>query len=118
MNERERVVDHRKLRELANTLTNDQRRLLREGLAGGSDVDPETLGASLRSIDSELMFRLLAADSPDFAESNSRVVAAAPPDAGTGDGGTPDGGVPDGGTPDGGTTKPPAPKPEPPLTRW
>jgi len=110
--EHDQMIDHDKLRELANTLTGDQRRLLREGLAGGKDVDAETLSASLKRFDSELMFLKLASDSPTFEASNERAAAAAPPDAGTGDGGTPDGGTPDGGT------TPPKPKPEPPLTRW
>ena len=106
------MIDHDKLRELAKSLTGDQRRLLREGLAGGKDVDAETLSASLKRFDSELMFLKLASDSPTFEASNERAAAAAPPDAGTGDGGTPDGGTSDGGT------TPPKPKPEPPLTRW
>lgn len=107
------MVDHDKLRELADTLTEDQRRLLREGLAGGSDLDPTTLSASLRSFDTVLMFRMLADDGGSFGAPTERALAEAPPDGGVPDGGTPpDGGLPDGGTP------PPKPKPEPPLTRW
>jgi hypothetical protein len=109
--EYERMIDHDKLRELADTLTQDQRRLLREGLAGGADIDPESLTASLKRLDSELLFLKLATESSE--SSVSRTLAAAPPDAGV-----PDGGTGDGGTPDGGTTQPPKPKPEPPLTRW
>jgi hypothetical protein len=104
------MIDHDKLRELADTLTEDQRRLLREGLAGGADVDPVSLTASLKKLDSELLFLKLASESSE--SSVSRTLAEAPPDAGVPDGGTPDGGTPDGGT------QPPKPKPEPPLTRW
>ncbi len=95
-------IDHDKLLELAQTLTDDQRRLLREGLGTGEYVDPEGLSEALRSFDSEAMFeRLVSADAVDVF-----VVAD-----------TPDGGVPDGGVPDGGTQPVPVP-PEPPLTRW
>jgi hypothetical protein len=98
-------VDFGKLSELAETLTEDQRRLLREGLGGGQDLDPQTLGEALRSFDTEAMFaRLepLSADAPD----------AGPADAGTGDAGTGDAG-----TGDAGGTPHPVPV-EPPLTRW
>ncbi len=89
-------ADYDKLAELADTLTDDQRRLLREGLASGEYVDPEKLGASLRSFDTDAMFQTLAVR-----------------DAGAGDAGTTL--PPDGGTGDGGTSPTP---PEPPLSRW
>lgn len=88
------TVDSDKLRELADTLTDDQRRLLREGLAGGRDLDPDSLAEILNSYENQAIFRELAATPAS------------------------DAGAPDGGTtlpPDGGTTHPP---PEPPLTRW
>ena len=94
-------VDPQKLRELAYSLSADQRRLLQEGLAVGGSIDPDSLRATLNSPENQEIFRELAADVP---------AAEAP------DGGVPDGGVPDGGVPDGGTTHPPVV--EPPLTRW
>jgi hypothetical protein len=90
------AVDPEKLRELACTLSEDQRRLLREGLAGGENLDPDELGAVFDSLENKEIFRVLAAEAPD--------------------GGAPDGGVPDGGTGDGGTAPPTTV--EPPLTRW
>jgi hypothetical protein len=60
-------IDNDKLHELAKTLTDDQRRLLREGLAGGGAVDPKSLAKSLQSVDTEAVFGLLAADSPSIA---------------------------------------------------
>jgi hypothetical protein len=83
-------IDHDKLRELANTLTEDQRRLLREGLAGGADPDPDELHATLQSFDRETVHALAAADAGD----------AGAGDAGAGAGGTA------------------PPVTEPPLTRW
>lgn len=89
------TVDAGKLRELAYSLSEDQRRLLREGLAGGENLDVPSLVAALNSAENQRVLQQLAADSPEEA------------------------GTPDGGTskakPDGGTR---APKPEPPLTRW
>lgn len=55
-------INRGKLSELAKSLSDDQRQLLREGLAGGGDLDPETLAASLRSFDSASMFETLRAD--------------------------------------------------------
>jgi hypothetical protein len=46
-------IDHDKLRELGQSLTDDQRRLLREGLAGGGELDPKTLAKSLKSLDTQ-----------------------------------------------------------------
>jgi hypothetical protein len=89
-------VDFDKLSELAETLTEDQRRLLREGLAGGKELDPQTLSESLRSFDTEAMFARL------------EPVSADAPDGGTGDAGTGDAGT---------GTSHPVPV-EPPLTRW
>ena len=57
-------IDNDKLNQLAQTLTDDQRRLLREGLAGGGEVNPKSLAKSIRSLDTEAVFELLAADSP------------------------------------------------------
>ncbi len=94
-------IDHEKLLELAQTLTDDQRRLLREGLGTGEYVDPAGRSAALRSFDSEAMFERLA------SASANGVIA---------DAGIPDGGVPDGGAPDAGGSHPVPP--EPPLTRW
>jgi hypothetical protein len=54
-------IDTKKLSELAKTLTDDQRRLLREGLAGGGELDPQTLAASLRALDTKAIFERLAA---------------------------------------------------------
>jgi hypothetical protein len=56
-------IDHDKLSELAKTLTDDQRRLLREGLAGGDEPDPESLAESLRSVDTRAVLERLAVDS-------------------------------------------------------
>jgi len=92
-------IDLDKLNELAETLSEDQRRLLREGLASGKDLDAATLSESLRNFDTEAMFSRL-----------SRVSADAP------DGGTGDAGTVDAGTGDAGTSHP-TPS-EPPLTRW
>lgn len=55
-------IDRDRLDELAKSLTEDQRQLLREGLAGGGDLDPDTLAESLRSFDTEAMFERLGAD--------------------------------------------------------
>ena len=85
-----------KLRELAYSLSDDQRRLLREGLALGDGADAEALIASIQSVENQDKFRRLVAEAPD--------------------GGAPDAGVPDAGTPDSGTGHPPTV--EPPLTRW
>ena len=60
-------IDNDKLHELAKTLTDDQRRLLREGLAGGGAVDPKSLAKSLQSVDTEALLGRLAADSPSIA---------------------------------------------------
>jgi len=60
-------IDNDKLHELAKTLTDDQRRLLREGLAGGGAVDPKSLAKSLQSVDTEAVLGRLAADSPSIA---------------------------------------------------
>lgn len=90
------TVDPEKLRELAYTLTDDQRRLLREGLAGGENLDVDGLIATLNSSGNQETLRELAAAAPD----------AGPGDAGTGNAGTGNAG----------TTHPPVT--EPPLTRW
>jgi hypothetical protein len=58
------AIDKDKLKELARTLTDDQRRLLREGLAGGGVIDPKSLAKSLRSLDTKAVLARLAADSP------------------------------------------------------
>lgn len=60
-------IDNKKLNELAKTLTEDQRRLLREGLAGGGELDPETLAKSLHSFDTKAMFAQLTDDSSPVA---------------------------------------------------
>ncbi len=57
-------IDRDKLSALARSLTDDQRKLLREGLSGGGDLDPETLAESLRSFDTRAMFERLADTSP------------------------------------------------------
>jgi hypothetical protein len=101
-------IDHEKLAELAQTLTDDQRRLLREGLGTGENVDAEGLGAALRSFDSEAMFERLAVSAHDVPVT----VDAGP------DGGAPGTGTPDGGLPNGGGQHPTPVPPEPPLTRW
>ncbi|MFB7476055.1 hypothetical protein [Kitasatospora sp. NPDC056184] len=88
------AMDADKLRELAYSLSEDQRRLLREGLADGENLDVTSLAATLNSAENQRVLQQLAAESPD---------------GGTSDGGTTDGGTSDGGT--GGST-------EPPLTRW
>lgn len=95
------TVDPAKLRELAQSLTDDQTKLLREGLGDGGELDADSLMATLNDYENREIFKSFAAE---------RVVAA--------DAGAPDGGVPpDAGTlpPDGGTSHPPH---DPPLTRW
>lgn len=92
------TVDPDKLRELADTLTDDQRKLLHEGLAGGRDLDPDSLTEVFSSYDNQAIFRELAATPAS-------------------DAGAADGGVGDGGVPEAGTTAPPTTT-EPPLTRW
>jgi hypothetical protein len=69
-------IDIKKLTELAKTLTDDQRRLLHEGLAGGEELNPQTLAASLRALDTNAVFERLAADSPGL---NTRPAAAEAP---------------------------------------
>jgi hypothetical protein len=71
--EHHQMIDHDKLSELANTLTEDQRRLLREGLAGGAAVDPATLTASLKRLDSDLLFLKHATEGRDFDKAKERV---------------------------------------------
>jgi hypothetical protein len=71
--EHQQMIDHDKLSELANTLTEDQRRLLREGLAGGADVDPATLTSSLKRLDSDLLFLERATEARDFDKAKERV---------------------------------------------
>ena len=95
------ALDPEKLRELAYTLSDDQRRLLREGLANGENLDIDSLIATLNSFENQEVLRELA---------------AAASDAGTGDAGTGDAGTGDAGTSDAGTGHPPIV--EPPLTRW
>ncbi|MFI5909503.1 hypothetical protein [Dactylosporangium sp. NPDC051541] len=95
------TVNPDKLRELAYTLSDDQRRLLREGLADGGPLDADALVAVLRDAGNHETFKELAAD-------------AGAGDAGVGDAGTV---TTDGGTGDAGTSHPPTP-PEPGLTRW
>lgn len=57
------AIDKKKLEELARTLTDDQRRLLREGLAGGGEIDPKSLAKSLRTLNTKAVLARLAADS-------------------------------------------------------
>jgi hypothetical protein len=59
------AIDKNKLKELARTLTDDQRRLLREGLAGGGEIDPKSLAKSLRSLNTKVLARLAADPSPN-----------------------------------------------------
>jgi hypothetical protein len=92
-----------KLEELVYSLSEDQKRLLREGLAEGENLDPSKLAETFSSFENQEEFRKLAADAPD---------------AGTGDAGAPDGGTPPTTLPDGGTPPSHPPPPEPPLTRW
>jgi hypothetical protein len=54
-----KAIDEDKLKELARTLTDDQRRLLREGLAGGGEIDPKSLAKSLRSLDTKAVLARL-----------------------------------------------------------
>jgi hypothetical protein len=89
------TVDPEKLRELPYTLTDDQRRLLREGLAGGENLDVDGLISTLNSSENQETLKELAAAAPDAGAGN----------AGTGNAGTGDAG-----------TTPPIT--EPPLTRW
>jgi hypothetical protein len=110
------MIDHNKLRELADTLTEDQRQLLREGLAGGADVDAETLAASLKRLDSELMFLKLATESRGSDKPTAAAAAAA--GTGAGDFGVGDTGIEAGFSGSGKPKPKPKPKPEPPLTRW
>jgi hypothetical protein len=92
------TVDPDKLRKFAATLTDDQTRLLREGLAEGGDLDPDALAATFASYENQGIFRAVAAE---------RTVAAA------------DAGAPDGGAGDGGTSHPPhPPTPDLPVTSW
>ena len=76
---------------------------MRQGLAQGKNLDPETLAAAFNSVENQEMLKKLFADAQD---------AGAPttvgPDAGTGDAGTGDAG----------THPPHPPAPDPPLTRW
>lgn len=90
------TVDPEKLRELAYTLSDDQRRLLREGLGHGENIDPDALIATLSDFGNQEMLKALAVD------------------AGAGDAGAP---VTDAGAGDAGTGHP-SPPPEPGLTRW
>ena len=96
-------LDPDKLEQLVYTLTDDQKALLRQGLAQGKNLDPETLAAAFNSVENQEMLKKLFADAQD---------AGAPttvgPDAGTGDAGTGDAG----------THPPHPPAPDPPLTRW
>jgi hypothetical protein len=101
-------IDEDKLRDLAATLSEDQRQLLREALTDGRDPDPETLTASLRDFDAHSMFSSLGYD-----VRTAGFVASEAADAGARDAGAPDGGAPDGGT-----HPPHTVAPEPPLTRW
>ncbi len=91
-------VNPEKLQELIYSLSHDQKRLLREGLANGDNLDPDELAATFNSFENQEEIRKLVAEAPD--------------------GGAPDGGAPDGGAPDGGTHPPHPPTPDPPLTRW
>ena len=75
------TADPQKLQELAYSLSDDQRRLLREGLALDDGADADALIASIQSIENQETFRRLAANAVD------------------------------GGAPDGGTTHPPITEP-------
>jgi hypothetical protein len=94
------ALDPEKLQELAYTLSNDQRQLLREGLGQGEDIDPDTLIATLSDLGNQQVLRTLAADAGD---------------AGAGDAGVPT--TTDAGAGDAGSSHP-SPPPEPGLTRW
>jgi hypothetical protein len=59
------TVDPEKLRELAYTLSDDQKRLLREGLAGGGNLDPDSLRTIFNSSENREILRELAAEDPD-----------------------------------------------------
>lgn len=107
-------INEDKLRDLAETLSEDQRQLLREALTDGRDPDPETLTASLREFDAHSMFSSLGYD----VRTAGFVASEAAADAGARDAGARDAGAPDGGAPDGGTAPPHTVAPEPPLTRW
>jgi hypothetical protein len=101
------TVDASKLQELAASLSEDQRRLLKEGLAGGENLDVTTLAATLNSEENQRILSALATDDGgEYGGVAANVLSADLPDGGTNG----DGGVPNGGTH-------PA-KPEPPLTRW
>src|SRR5690242_19928404 len=109
-------VDRDKLQALADSLTEDQRRLLREGLAGGDNLDVEALAASLNSAENQRILRSLSedggGDSPEaelFADAGG--LDAGGLDAGTGNAGTVDAGTTDAGS----SSSVPS---EPPLTRW
>jgi hypothetical protein len=93
-------VDPDKLRQFADTLTDDQIQLLREGLAEGGDLHPDKLAATLSSEENQGVFKEFASGRAVMAE----------------DGGV-DGGV-DGGAGDGGSTKPPPPPKDEPMSRW
>jgi hypothetical protein len=96
------TVNPERLQELLDSLSQDQKELMRAALANGENLDPEKLASIVNSLENQEEFRKLAA-------------ASAPSNAGAPDGGSPEAGTPDGGTSDGGTTVVP---PEPPLTRW
>lgn len=91
-------LDPDKLEQLVYTLTDDQKALLRQGLAQGKNLDPETLAATFNAVENQEVLKKLFADAQDAG-----VPTTVGPDAGTGDAGT---------------HPPHPPAPDPPLTRW
>ncbi|MFI1767451.1 hypothetical protein ACH41H_36130 [Streptomyces sp. NPDC020800] len=59
------TMDADKLRELAYSLSEDQRRLLREGFASGENLDVPSLVATLNSAENQRVLHHLAAELPD-----------------------------------------------------
>ncbi len=57
-------IDSDKLSALAKTLTDDQRRLLAEGLGGGDDLDPTTVAEALRAVDVGAVIERVSAAGP------------------------------------------------------
>ena len=58
-------VDPEKVKDLIETLSDDQRKLLQEGLANGDNLDPCKLAAVFNSVENQQIFRNLADDDLD-----------------------------------------------------
>jgi hypothetical protein len=72
-------VDPEKLKNLIDTLSDDQKQLLREGLANGHNLDPCTLADVFHSVENQRLLSKLTLDA-EVEKSLLEEIALLPPD--------------------------------------